>query len=273
MRHLGAASARLSSALDDRPSDSGSAGPPRTSSPPGWRRPAGRSSSATPAPATASSTSSPSTARPWSSSRSRRAARAPPSAPSAPSSRSAPASSCRVRRLATAWMSERRDAPRYRRIRFDAVGVTFGRGGGCRRRAHRGSLLAGQLQLAVGDRLERAPVQRRDPEPLDRLAVLGCRVADVLLETPAGVLGRRRRACSGRGSPWRSPRRRRSPRSCRRPRSRRGAAPRTRAARSRRPGRSPPARRAAAPERSGAPRCWSRAGRGRRSPARSGRRR
>ena len=33
----------------------------------------------------------------------------------------------RVRRLATAWMSERRDAPRYAQIRFDAVGVTFNR--------------------------------------------------------------------------------------------------------------------------------------------------
>ena len=31
----------------------------------------------------------------------------------------------RVRRLATAWMSERRDAPYYAEIRFDAVGVTF----------------------------------------------------------------------------------------------------------------------------------------------------
>jgi putative endonuclease len=36
----------------------------------------------------------------------------------------------RVRRLATAWMSERRDAPRYAEIRFDAVGVTFDRAGG-----------------------------------------------------------------------------------------------------------------------------------------------
>ncbi len=35
----------------------------------------------------------------------------------------------RVRRLATAWMGERRDAPRYEEIRFDAVGVTFDRGG------------------------------------------------------------------------------------------------------------------------------------------------
>jgi putative endonuclease len=35
----------------------------------------------------------------------------------------------RVRRLATAWMAERRDAPRYAQIRFDAVGVTFDRGG------------------------------------------------------------------------------------------------------------------------------------------------
>ena len=31
----------------------------------------------------------------------------------------------RVRRLATAWMSERRDQPRYEEIRFDAVGVTL----------------------------------------------------------------------------------------------------------------------------------------------------
>jgi len=35
----------------------------------------------------------------------------------------------RVRRLATAWMGERRDAPRYTEIRFDAVGVTFDRAG------------------------------------------------------------------------------------------------------------------------------------------------
>jgi putative endonuclease len=35
----------------------------------------------------------------------------------------------RVRRLATAWMSQRRDAPHYAEIRFDAVGVTFDRGG------------------------------------------------------------------------------------------------------------------------------------------------
>jgi putative endonuclease len=34
-----------------------------------------------------------------------------------------------VRRLATAWMAERREAPRYAEIRFDAVGVTFDRGG------------------------------------------------------------------------------------------------------------------------------------------------
>ncbi len=35
----------------------------------------------------------------------------------------------KIRRLATAWMSERRDLPRYDEIRFDAVGVTYGRGG------------------------------------------------------------------------------------------------------------------------------------------------
>ncbi len=33
----------------------------------------------------------------------------------------------RVRRLATAWMGERRDLPRYAEIRFDAVGVSFDR--------------------------------------------------------------------------------------------------------------------------------------------------
>lgn len=33
----------------------------------------------------------------------------------------------RIRRLATAWMAERRDVPRYADIRFDAVGVTFDR--------------------------------------------------------------------------------------------------------------------------------------------------
>jgi putative endonuclease len=35
----------------------------------------------------------------------------------------------RVRRLATAWMSERRDQPHYDEIRFDAVGVTLDRAG------------------------------------------------------------------------------------------------------------------------------------------------
>ena len=33
----------------------------------------------------------------------------------------------RVRRLATAWMAAHRDLPRYREIRFDAVGVTLDR--------------------------------------------------------------------------------------------------------------------------------------------------
>jgi putative endonuclease len=35
----------------------------------------------------------------------------------------------RVRRLATAWMSERRDLPHYDEIRFDAIGVTYDRTG------------------------------------------------------------------------------------------------------------------------------------------------
>jgi putative endonuclease len=40
-----------------------------------------------------------------------------------------PRKQLRIRRLATAWMSERRDAPRYAEIRFDAIGVTFDRCG------------------------------------------------------------------------------------------------------------------------------------------------
>lgn len=35
----------------------------------------------------------------------------------------------RIRRLATAWMGEHRDLPRYDEIRFDAVGVTYDRSG------------------------------------------------------------------------------------------------------------------------------------------------
>ena len=35
----------------------------------------------------------------------------------------------RIRRLAAAWMAERRDCPRYTAIRFDAVGVTFDHAG------------------------------------------------------------------------------------------------------------------------------------------------
>jgi putative endonuclease len=35
----------------------------------------------------------------------------------------------RVRRLASAWMAERRGLPGYKQIRFDAVGVTFDRTG------------------------------------------------------------------------------------------------------------------------------------------------
>jgi putative endonuclease len=35
----------------------------------------------------------------------------------------------RIRRLATAWMSERRGVRRYAEIRFDAVGVSFDRDG------------------------------------------------------------------------------------------------------------------------------------------------
>lgn len=40
-----------------------------------------------------------------------------------------PRKQLQVRRLAAAWMAERRDLPHYDRIRFDAVGVTLDRGG------------------------------------------------------------------------------------------------------------------------------------------------
>ena len=40
-----------------------------------------------------------------------------------------PRKQLRIRRLATAWMGERRDLPRYDAIRFDAVGVTYDRSG------------------------------------------------------------------------------------------------------------------------------------------------
>jgi putative endonuclease len=40
-----------------------------------------------------------------------------------------PRKQLRVRRLAAAWMAERRSVPRYDRIRFDAVGVTLDRSG------------------------------------------------------------------------------------------------------------------------------------------------
>ena len=36
-----------------------------------------------------------------------------------------PRKQLRVRRLATAWMAERRHVPPYDEIRFDAIGVTF----------------------------------------------------------------------------------------------------------------------------------------------------
>ncbi len=40
-----------------------------------------------------------------------------------------PRKQLRIRRLAAAWMRERRDLPRYAEIRFDAVGVTYDRAG------------------------------------------------------------------------------------------------------------------------------------------------
>ena len=40
-----------------------------------------------------------------------------------------PRKQLRLRRLATAWMAERRQLPRYEEIRFDAIGVTLDRAG------------------------------------------------------------------------------------------------------------------------------------------------
>ena len=71
--------------------------------------------------------------------------------PGAPGPRGRPrASSGRVRRLATAWMAERRDAPRYAEIRFDAVGVTFDRAGPASRTTStcKGLSKLGELELA-----------------------------------------------------------------------------------------------------------------------------
>ena len=56
-----------------------------------------------------------------------------------------------------------------------------------------------QLELRVGDRLERAAVKRRGAVLDDRRAVLGGRVADVAVEPEAPGRRRRRGACSGRG--------------------------------------------------------------------------
>ena len=69
-------------------------------------------------------------------------------------------------------------------------------------------------------------MKRRGAVLDDRGAVLGSRVADVAVEAEVGVGRGDRGACSGRGSPSRSPRRRRSRRCGRRRRSPPGARPR-----------------------------------------------
>jgi putative endonuclease len=40
-----------------------------------------------------------------------------------------PGKQTRVRRMAGRWLAERRDRPRAAQLRFDAIGVTFDRGG------------------------------------------------------------------------------------------------------------------------------------------------
>ena len=48
-----------------------------------------------------------------------------PSGPERPVLAVGPRKQRRIRRLATAWMAECRNAPRYEEIRFDVAGVTF----------------------------------------------------------------------------------------------------------------------------------------------------
>ena len=105
------------------------------------------------------------------------------------------------------------------------------RAAACRRRAHRSApseLQPRQLQLAsrrpTGTSGGAAARSRSARSPRGARGSSSRRAP----RSPSRVLGGRRRACSGRGSPWRSPRRRRSRRWSRRPRPPRGAAPRSR---------------------------------------------
>ena len=63
----------------------------------------------------------------------------------------------------------------------------------------RSEALGPELELQVGGRGERAPMEVADPDPGDRLAMVRGRVADVAGEVPAGVASPRPGACSGRG--------------------------------------------------------------------------
>jgi len=56
---------------------------------------------------------------------------------------------------------------------FDAVGVTSIAPDARLTSSTSSGLLVGELELRVGNGLERAPVQRRDPDLLNRLAMLG----------------------------------------------------------------------------------------------------
>lgn len=106
-----------------------------------------------------------------------------------------PRKQSRVRRLAAAWMAERRadgSVPRYAEIRFDAVGILVGPddevldlehlvGAFERLQLTLDQNVIGELaveptfqaELGVGDALEGAPVERRDADLVDRRAVLG----------------------------------------------------------------------------------------------------
>ena len=99
----------------------------------------------------------------------------------------------RVRRLATAWMAERRGRPALRRdplrrrrrhLRPRRPRRTRQSSTSTRRRSRAGRARAG---VYATDWKERR-CSGEMPMLLDRLAVLGGRVADVLLEAPAGML-------------------------------------------------------------------------------------
>ncbi len=96
---------------------------------PGWRRPAGGSSSATPAPALGEIDIVAIDASTLVFVEVKAGRDGSDFGPERPALAVGPRKRHRIRRVATAWMATRRDAPRYSEIRFDVFGVTFDRAG------------------------------------------------------------------------------------------------------------------------------------------------